>query len=341
MSVRNPNMIKNHYWTWPIAIYLFLGGLGGGSLFLMMVFQFALGIPADIMAVGGFIALVCLGIGCFFLVFELGQPTVFLRVFLPPSKKGDVSGKSIIKWGAYLLSVSLIFGFLWFLAPFFAWLHGFTNWAWLLGYAGMTPFKDFCLILSGLTGFGVVVYTGVMLASNKSKVFWSTPLLPVLFTISALSTACALLSWCCGGWTSPTGPLALAYAELAHEILHSIDLVLVIAEIITIFIYVLMLAGAGNVRARQVAHRWLNSKLFWGGMVFGGLVIPFFLYLIPGAPSLYVAPFLILCGGCLLRFLVVLSDERRIIPGEDRFFERLPKGDEKFLNTWEKGENLY
>lgn len=43
----------------------------------------------------------------------------------------------------------------------------------------------------------------------------------------------------------------------------------------------------------------------------------------------------------LLRFLVVYSDERQEIPGEERYFSKLPQRDAQFLTAWKQGENLY
>ncbi|MEG2948786.1 MAG: NrfD/PsrC family molybdoenzyme membrane anchor subunit, partial [Raoultibacter sp.] len=71
--------MKNHYWTWPIALYLFLGGLGGGILTLVAILEFGFGL-GETFIFGVFVAVACLGVGCFFLVFELGQPLVFWRV---------------------------------------------------------------------------------------------------------------------------------------------------------------------------------------------------------------------------------------------------------------------
>ena len=78
--------MRHHYWEWPIASYLFLGGLGGGIYFLAMVFTFNV-LPSYqevgwVFAWPGFIGLLCLGFGCFLLVFELGQPGVFYRCFI-------------------------------------------------------------------------------------------------------------------------------------------------------------------------------------------------------------------------------------------------------------------
>ena len=32
--------MRHHYWEWPIATYLFLGGMGGGMFFLAAVLSF-------------------------------------------------------------------------------------------------------------------------------------------------------------------------------------------------------------------------------------------------------------------------------------------------------------
>lgn len=45
-------------------------------------------------------------------------------------------------------------------------------------------------------GFSVAVYTGLLLSSMPAVPFWSSPLLPVLFTLSALSCGSALVLVC-------------------------------------------------------------------------------------------------------------------------------------------------
>lgn len=69
-----------------------------------------------------FFALAALALGCFFLVFELGQPPVFWRVFTTKT--------AIIKWGAVLLSVAMIFGFVWWASYLYV-----LGWEWTFGLA--------------------------------------------------------------------------------------------------------------------------------------------------------------------------------------------------------------
>jgi polysulfide reductase chain C len=184
-----------------------------------------------------------------------------------------------------------------------------------------------------------MVYTGVLLSSMKAKPFWNTPALPVLFTTSALSTASAVMALAAGLWPATT--FALPHQDQVQhflvEQLHTIDSVLVIVEIVVLVVYVLMMYGAGNVTARTVAIKWLRGRFavpFWGGIIFVGLLVPFVSYLTGGVMATAVAPVLVLASGLLLRFLIVYSDARRSIPGEERYWSRIPKGDEEFLTAW-------
>lgn len=338
--------MRHHYWEWPIATYLFLGGMGGGIFCLAAIFTFFVSpslaaseavVPVvtelvqQSFALPGLIAIAALGIGCFLLVFELGQPFAFLRVFLKST--------SIICWGARILSVCLIFGFIWFLS--------YIPWEWFAPIANfLAPARGVCLALAGISGFCIMLYTGILLSSLKAHSFWATPALPVLFTVSALSTACAAIALSIGGWPAAYALDNLYAAIAVHEIIHTIDVILVVAELVVILVMVLSFLGAGNTTAQEVARRWVKGRtapFFWIGMIGIGLVIPELLYVgMPhGIGSSVVAPILVLCGGLLLRFLVVYSDERREIPGENRYYTRVAKRDAKFLHTWDKGENIF
>ena len=353
--------IRHHYWEWPIASYLFLGGLGGGIFALTAIFAFfvypsAFDYVGLIMAWPCFIALACLAFGCFLLVFELGQPLVFLRCF--------IRSTSIICWGARLLTVCLIFGVVWFAS--------YVSWDWFLPVANwLIPYRGFCLALAGLSGAGVILYTGIMLSSLKAHSFWATPALPVLFTISALSTACACITLSAGWWPVDqsymnegviqalgfTGsPLYLeAYTiyygtETIKHMLHMLDIILVVCEVVVLFVMVLSFLGAGNKTANRVAKKWVIGSwkwLFWIGMICGGLVVPEIFYLLPTGQGNEVldfvneilAPAMVLCGGLLLRFMIVYSDERAPLPGENIYYGRLNSDKAPFLHRWVYGEN--
>lgn len=101
--------MKHHYWEPPIALYLFLGGLAGGILFLSAIFNsFVIPGYGEIFAFPVLIALICVAIGCVFLIIDLGQPGVFWRVW--------TTATSIIKWGATFLVIAAVFALLYLLA---------------------------------------------------------------------------------------------------------------------------------------------------------------------------------------------------------------------------------
>ena len=334
--------MKHHYWEAPIVIYLFLGGLGGGIMFLTAVLSFFV-LPGagftgtePLFFASMFIALAALAVGCFFLVFELGQPLVFWRVW--------TTATAIIKWGATLLVFAMFSTIFWLLGSIDILP---LDWAFLGAVAGFfAPAQGVMLTIAGIAGFGIMVYTGVMLSTLKAHAFWATPALPVLFTISATSTACAAIALALGAWPMAFSLDVVEVEEFIHGIIHVVDIVLVCAEITVLLIMVLSFLGAGNVTAKAVARRWVKGKtapLFWVGMIGFGLVIPLILYVggEGSAASTVVAPVLVLCGGLLLRYLCVYSDERAEIPGENRYYNRIAKGDEKFVTEWTYGENLY
>lgn len=332
--------MRRHFWEWPIASYLFLGGLGGGIFCLAAILTFFVfpgvdAVPAAL-AWPGFIGILALGFGCFLLVFELGQPLVFYRTF--------IKSTSTICWGARVLSVCLIFGFLWFLS--------YIPWDWFRGLADfLVPFRGFNLALAGVAGICVMLYTGIMLSSLKAHSFWATPALPVLFTISALSTSCAMICISGGWWPAElnvmteAGLMNVVAAEACKHLLHEVDIILVVCEITVLLVMVLSFVCAGNKTAKKVADKWVRGSYaggFWGGMIFGGLVLPEFLYIAtPGLGSDIIAPVLVLCGGLLLRFLIVYSDERAPLPGEEAYYTKIAKRDAEFVTKWKYGENLY
>ena len=325
---------KHRYWGFQIATYLFLGGLGGGILFLSWVlttFVFPGTSLVQAFMLPNFIALLAIVLGLFFLVEELGQPPVFYRAY--------VTATSIIKWGAVLLTIAS-FGDLF-------WLLG--NWSPevpILGFLSVFNFlgglSSVWLGAAGIAGFGIMVYTGVMLSTLKAHSFWSTPALPILFTTSALSTACAgiMLSLC--GWPGVAAMSDLVAAHHVHELLHVLDIILGFAELTILLVMVLSFLGAGNRTQQRVAQRWVKGSYafaFWGGMICLGLLFPLACYISGHAIAGVVAAVCVLIGGLLLRGLCVFSDDRQPLPGENRYYKRMQTKDTRMWDNpqWEIG----
>lgn len=296
-------------WGWPVAGYLFLGGLGGGAITLSSVADLFLG-RGEVCALGGLVTAVLIGLGSGLLVFELGRPLQFWRVF---SKQ-----KAIMTVGAWMLLLLIGTSFLYF-----------TFWPDFSPWRTWTGPRQALAILNVVLGLGVCTYTGILLGSMKPRRFWSTPALPVLFLISGLSTGLALQSLLAGSWPF-TG--SRETVDALHDGLAAIDVSLIGLELIVLLVYVLMMRTTLGPAAERAAARWLTGSygpVFWGGVVGLGLLLPLVLYAL-GAPAL--APLCVLSGGLVLRFLVVYSDDREYLPGEEKYLSRLPRADEAFLH---------
>lgn len=279
-----------------------------------------------------FWSLVAIAIGCVFLVVDLGQPGVFWRVW--------TTAKSIIKWGATFLVIAAVFALLYLLA------YLGDSWTFFAPLSdALKPAAGVFLIIAGFFGLCIMMYTGIMLSTLKAHAFWATPALPVLFTISAISTGCAAVVLSVGGWPAQVSLETLIVSEVVLSILHIVDIILVVTEIIVLMTMVLSFLGAGNVTAKAAAKRWVKGSYapaFWIGIVGCGLVLPFILYVGGhGVASEVIAPVLVLIGGCILRFLVVNTDDRAPIPGEIRYYERVAKPDAEFVSKWTYGKNIY
>jgi polysulfide reductase chain C len=270
----------------------------------------------ELVSLSSLIAGIAIAIGSALLVFELGRPFQFWRVL---SRQ-----KAIMTAGAWMLSFAILTSF-----AYFSFWPDFSPWRQLIGLRRL--FAGINIIL----GLGVCIYTGVLLGSLRARAYWNTPILPVLFLVSGLSTGAAAQALLAGAW-----PYAgsTADVEAAHAALRSLDLTLIVFELMVLFLYVIMMRlAAGKVAARIVAQ-WLTGEkrlAFWGGLVVLGLVAPGLVYLVPSPAALLAAPVFILIGGLILRFLIVFSDERAELPGEGEYYARLPKPDAPFLKAWD------
>lgn len=271
-------------WGWKIAAYLFVAGAGAGAhaVGAAAALDPRLGSrAAGLFAMNVGAALVVLSI--LFLVWDLERPAGFLRVLRR-------TRRSWLSRGAWIL---LVFGAL-----------AGTN--VLLGAPAVLT------AVSLAAAVAVATYTGVLIGTIMARPIWNTPILPVLFLASALSTGIALVGVC--------ERLVPAGAALGRDLstlgasLRTGHLLLLAGELLLLYFYLSIVAS----RTPDGVALLLRGPLagpFWCGVVLVGLVLPLGLEALvapvghaPLAGTL--AALAVLAGGFCLRWVILAAGVR-------------------------------
>lgn len=284
-------------WGWKIPCYLFLGGLGGGCYLIGVLSDLFLPIDLLVPRAGVFLGPPIVFIGTLFLLADLERPAQAIRAFLRPSN-------SWIARGTIVLSVFIILGA----------IH-IAFWIW--PYDWMTKavtLRKILGVVNGIFGLLTIIYAGLLLGALRPIPIWCTPVLPLLFLISGLSTGLMAISIALYG-------LGWGRDHFIATTLASYDTVLILIEGLVVFFY---LQGSHLLEASRTSIRKILrgdlAVAFWVGFVFLGLVLPFVAGVIQGAssPSTWPTSFLQvlsaavpgLVGGYFLRHVIVAAGIR-------------------------------
>lgn len=277
-------------WGWLIVLYFFFGGLAGGCYFLAVLVDF-FGRAEDrpLARLGYYIAFPCLIISGILLTLDLQRPERFWHMLIASNTLRPVlklwSPMSVGSWALF------IFGFFSLVAFVSALAEG-DRLKWPAARCLRAPgiLGGLISIVGGFLAFYVAGYTGVLLAVTNRPIWSDTPLLGMLFVVSAASISAALIVLLAerSRWTMP-GLLAL----------HRMDAWVIALEFVVLIAVVISLG--------PVARAWLNA---WGlllvlGVVVVGILLPLALYWRKGNAIAYAA--LVLVGGFILRLVVVFS----------------------------------
>lgn len=303
--------MRDRVWSWPIASYLFLGGLGGSLAIITAISDLVFHVGNLFVAsiVGSVVAL---GLGCLFLVFELGRPLQAWRAFS--------TQHAVLTFGTWSLTFLLISDVI-----LFSFWSGWFPWSG--AEAGRLVFTVLVLVL----GCCVLVYTGIELSSMRGRTFWNTPALPFMFVLSGILNGSGAAYLLIGVWPVDAFEQSMA---VVRETMRDICLLLAVAVLICLLIYVVIMRTAQGDVAKQAAKRWLTGQYavaFWGGLVICCLIVPIVLLAFDTPVGNFVAAFLLIVSGVLIRFLFLFSDDRRVVNGFGDYVKRLPTGDETFL----------
>jgi len=274
---------RSFVFGWKVIAYLFLAGVGGGASIVGAAFHLIY--PEEEMVIRGGVMLGAplVFLGSLLLFTDLGRPQVAFRAFVRP-------GKAWISRGTFVLSAFMLLGAI-----------QFGTWIW--PFQGLKDFPSLHMTLNTVNGaFGIftVIYTGFLFDTTRSIPFWSTPILPLLFLVSGVST----------GVFGLVLVLLLAGLSAPQTIgsLSQFDAFLLVFEGMVLFFY---LHGMHEVTAaRASVRRLVRGDLagpFWIGVVLIGLALPFLLEVSWGDRlfAVLLASLSGLIGGICVRYVVV------------------------------------
>lgn len=238
-------------WGWRAAVYLFLAGTGSGSTLVAVVYAFLFNSYSTVTAIGLMVGPPLGILGSFFLFLDLGRP---LLSYLAPRRPGN----SWISRGFLILAAFILLG----LIHLALWI-----WPWQVVESGSSTWWFFGA-LNGVLAFLTAIYTGLLLGASPIP-FWNTPILPVLFLVSSVSTGIAAIVFVA------VHILGLNIPPDEALFLIQTDGVIIVLEIILIafYLYGMKLVSAARGSVTTVVRGRLAGS-FWIGLVGVGLVVP-------------------------------------------------------------------
>lgn len=294
-------------WTWWFAVYLYTGGLGAATLAVTFLTDMYLKPHRNLVLWGAGSGVVLLSFGSLMLFIHLLDHIAAIHVINPLTFV--LHPTAWISWGTQFILWMMIWGVIYALpyareTPLFQGLPLVKNileWSIVVKISDLVAkYRKLIGWLAVVNGVGVAVYTGLVLQSFPAVALWANPGVPLLFTVSAFSTAMAFL-------------LLIMYTLIKDEadehirvLYERIDLVLISAELVIIFSFFFYLQRGSESALRS----WeiLFSDMGWLiGFIGFGLIVPFFLELkgvVRGWAShvpIIAASVFVLTGGYLLR----------------------------------------
>jgi protein NrfD len=284
------------HWHWLIVLYFILGALAGGTYFLSAMIDLV-GRERDrpLARLGYFITLPIMLVIGVVLIVDLSRPDRFWHLLI-----ANHTWQPMFKWwvpmstGSWAVPLLGFFSLLSFIAAFAEQRRPQWGWARRLRAPG---FPGALLAVPGaLVALHVTGYTGVMISVLNRPVWSDTPLFGLLFLVSAVTMAAALLA---------LGARLLGWQTAGEAALQRIWVWLLGVQVL-VFIALFVTLGSA-------ARGWLN---LWGLVLAIGIAVGIVLPLLAarrrgtfdgGAVPMSAA--LVLLGGVLVRTAIVFVQE--------------------------------
>jgi len=305
--------MTEHYWGWLVAIYLFLGGMGAGAFLIAAVIELSGKryeqeyCPTTLVGAG--ISGPLIVIGTVLLIFDLGaglrEPWRIVNMF--------TNWSSVMTWGIWILSFFIPIAFVYGVLEVMHVYPGILEWLrrWLRFLPETLPYRAIKRVVCSigiLLALGTALYTGVLLSVVQAVPLWSTPILPVLFLISAVSTGMALSLDLSATVMVPETPHRFKRLPVIHIALIGLEII-----VLAVFFYISFQKGGEAAESVQLILTGAGSLIFWVMVAGLGLVFPLVLNvyaLLRGSHGHVVgilAGAAIVVAGLFVRYLIVAA----------------------------------
>lgn len=284
-----------HIWHWQIPIYLFLGGLAAGILFLAAVYTI-LGKDKEMQATvkwAPFIVPFALIIGLFMLFLDLKHKLYFWQLYT------TIRLESPMGWGAWVLMIMTPISIVWSASYV---REVFPNWDWKFKFLYTFEawvIKNRWFIAWPMAIYAVIlgIYTGILLSAFNARPLWNTTILGPLFLVSGMSTGAACI-------------ILMSKNHEERRLIGRLDLLFIAVEL---FFIVHMIMGflAGSQVQIDAANLFLGGQFtvpFFVFVILLGLIFPAVLEtleLIGFKVPIVIPAILVLLGGLIFRFIMV------------------------------------
>lgn len=307
-------------WGMPVILYLFLAGVGAGAVTVSASVLLRGGGGGfggghfTLARYGALIGPIPVMLGTFLIIFELGRPYRMLNLL----KTINLSPMNI---GSWLLLLFIFLSLLYALTFVPTLISGFER----LGDR-LDPARKALAWVNIPMGIGVAVYTGIMLGAMPSRPLWNSPILALLFLISALSTGVAtiMLARALGHRKSTIVEKERQYHQGAY-LLTASDIILIGFELMVIFLFIMfahLTVGDVKYAMSTILPGGQMAMMFWVWFVLVGLLLPASIELLYVVPKLlyhrnFAAPkaveiavsIAVLVGGFMLRYVIVVAGQ--------------------------------
>jgi formate-dependent nitrite reductase membrane component NrfD len=284
-----------HIWHWQIPIYLFLGGLAAGILFLAAVYTI-LGKEKEMQATvkwAPFIVPFALIIGLGMLFLDLKHKLYFWQLYT------TIRLESPMGWGAWVLMIMTPISIIWSASYV---REVFPNWDWKFKFLYTFEawvIKNRWYIAWPMAIYAVIlgIYTGILLSAFNARPLWNTTILGPLFLVSGMSTGAASI-------------ILMSKNHEERRLIGRLDLLFIAVEL---FFIVHMIMGflAGSQVQIDAANLFLGGQFtvpFFVFVIILGLLLPAVLEvleLIGYKMPIIIPAILVLLGGLIFRFIMV------------------------------------